>query len=145
MYKIKIPCTSKRDLTYFDKSLRSKISNPFCDHIYLKENPSIERISIVYKKFPKKNGEIFTTCCIEILSGTKYTLKQVKNIIKNMRENGFSSKTNVSVQYIDTKTNDTLYEIGFQDGSKKNVAIKTSRYKNVSKYFTKNMWIRNTK
>ena len=59
-----------------------------------------------------------------------------------MRNNGFSSRRNVPVQFIDTKTNDILYTIGFQDGGKKIVPEKGPHYKNISKYVTKNMWTR---
>lgn len=143
MYKLKIACTNRNQLNYNNKSISSKLSDEIINSSLLTENSSIERVFITYKMTPKKNGAMFTSKSLEILSNHKFTIKQVKKIIKNMRENGFSSQKNVPVQFIDTNTNDVLYMIGFHDGNKKMIPDKGPQYKNISKYFTKNMWIRN--
>jgi hypothetical protein len=142
MYKIKIPCTNRFQLNYHNKLIRTKISDEISDSLLLTENVSIERMSIVYKMFPKKNY-VFTTISLEILSREKFTLQQVQNIIKNMRNNGFYSKENVPVQFIETNTNKILYVIGFQNGTQNTIPV-YGHNKNISKYFTKNMWIRQT-
>ena len=100
-YKIKISCTSKKELCYNN----NKISKPNSEKDYDKLKYELKQLVnnhnnitsslILYKKF-----ENFTTKTLEFLCNKEITEDDFKDFIKNMHDIGFISVCNTKIIFV---------------------------------------------
>lgn len=135
MYRIKISCTGKNQLSFNKKHITQKSSDNIVRDMNLPSYNYISKSNIVYKKHNK-----FTTKFLEFYCDKIINEKQFKKFIKKMHNVGFNSTDgNVHVEFIDINTNNNIYCYNFQTIKKSECDDYTNR-KNTSRYFTQNIF-----
>jgi len=137
MYKIKIACTSKDELSFNKKHITPKLSNNIVHDMNLPSYNYISKSNIVYKTHKK-----FTRKFLEIYCDKMINIKQFKRFIKKMHHSGFSSTSDLRVEFIDVNTNNNIYCCNFQTMNEMNCNDYVKR-KNTSRYLTQNIFTKN--
>ena len=100
-YKIKISCTSKKELCYNNNKISKPNSKKKSEKDYDKlkqlvnNHNNITSSLILYKKF-----ENFTTKTLEFLCNKEITEDDFKDFIKNMHDIGFISVCNTKITFV---------------------------------------------
>ena len=108
-YKIKIYCTSRKDLTLNNYSISS------CTSIYLKEclKPYYySYISEIYILTKSIIDSTMTISSLEIFCNRLISTSEFINFINNMYWNGFRSRGN-KIEFINTQINKIIYRYDF--------------------------------
>ena len=134
MYKIKIGCTDKDELSFGGKKIKK---NGYATIISkLTNNDYIDIIQIVYKKH-KKND--FTTKTIEFFINRQLDEIEYILFIAKLKDAGFRSEKDINIQLINTKSNDVIFDYKFTSMCK-NEIIRFNKRKNKSIYTTQQIY-----
>ena len=136
MYKIKIGCTDKNDLSFCGKKIKINEYTTTTIVSKLTNNDYIEIIQIVSKKLKKNN---FTTKTIELFINRELNEIEYILFIEKLKDTGFRSENDISVQLINTKSNDVIFDYNFTSMCK-NKIIRFEKQKNKSIYTTQQIY-----
>jgi len=139
LYKIKINCTSKDDLSFDNKKINKKQYNKI--HSILQPNnfEYIDSIVILHKKFIKKG---FITKTIEFFCNKELSLITFLDFIQKLKDCGFNSDDDTPIQYINIKTNNNIFNYKFNTGITEKEVRKNK--KNKSRYFLEKLYNKST-
>ena len=134
MYKIKIGCTAKDELSLCGKKIKK---NGYATIVSkLTNNDYIDIIQIVSKKH-KKND--FTTKTIEFFINKELDEIEYILFIAKLKDSGFRSEKDINIQLINTKSNDVIFDYKFTSMCK-NEIIRFEKRKNKSVYTTQQIY-----
>lgn len=134
MYKIKIGCTAKDELSLCGKKIKTNGYTTIVSK--LTNNDYIDIIQIVYKKH-KKND--FTTKTIEFFINRELDEIEYILFIAKLKDAGFRSEKDINIQLINTKSNDVIFDYKFTSMCK-NEIIRFDKRKNKSIYTTQQIY-----
>jgi hypothetical protein len=132
MYKIRIGCTEKNDLSFCDEKINMKGYTSIVSE--LTKNDYIEIIQVLYKK---KDG--FTTKTIEFFINRELDEIEYILFIAKMKDAGFHSEKNINIQLINTDQNKIIFDYKFTSMCK-NKIIMFEKRKNKSIYTTQQIY-----
>ena len=134
MYKIKIGCTDKDELSFGGKKIKK---NGYATIISkLTNNDYIDIIQIVSKKHEKND---FTTKTIEFFINRELDEIEYILFIAKLKDAGFRSEKDINIQLINTKSNDVIFDYKFTSMCK-NEIIRFNKRKNKSIYTTQQIY-----
>lgn len=134
MYKIKIGCTAKDDLSLCGKKIKTNGYTTIVSK--LTNNDYIDIIQIVSKKQEKND---FTTKTIEFFINRELDEIEYILFIAKLKDAGFCSEKDINIQLINTKSNDVIFDYKFTSMCK-NEIIKFKKQKNKSIYTTQQIY-----
>lgn len=134
VFKMKIQCTHNSQLNYCGKNIKRKLIYNEIDRGIIFSNIKdsyIDKILIVHKSYKKTTSKTLEFFTFSLLSESDFT-----RFIYTLHLNGFQSDTaNTSIQFIDTKTNQVIYNYSFNEIQEVPIP-EIIRKKNKSKYNT---------
>jgi len=132
MYKIRIGCTEKNDLSFCGKKINMKGYTSIVSE--LTKNDYIEIIQVLYKK-----KDDFTTKTIEFFINRELDEIEYILFIAKMKDAGFCSEKNINIQLINTDQNKIIFDYKFTSMCK-NKIIMFEKRKNKSIYTTQQIY-----
>ena len=134
IFKIKIQCTHNWQLNYCGKNIKRNLIYNEIDQGVIFSNIKdsyIDKILIVHKSYKKQTSKTLEFFTFSLLSESDFT-----RFIYTLHLNGFQSDSaNTSIQFIDTKTNQVIYNYSFNEIQEVPIP-EIIRKKNNSKYNT---------
>ena len=154
MYKIRINCTDREQLTLDNLQITNQIpEEQIINHIQPDNLDYVVHIRILYKTFFWKdqhgNNDQITIKSLEFLCKEYITECKFKDFIKHLNNNGFYSKLDTKIEFVclakrkniitgkEEPTTYTIYNYGFNSQKPKKYSTNIKREKNKSKYSTK--------
>ena len=134
MYKIKIGCTAKDELSLCGKKIKTNGYTTIVSK--LTNNDYIDIIQIVSKKHEKND---FTTKTIEFFINRELDEIEYILFIAKLKDAGFRSEKDINIQLINTKSNDVIFDYKFTSMCK-NEIIRFDKRKNKSIYTTQQIY-----
>lgn len=134
MYKIKIGCTDKDELSFRGKKIKMNGYTTIVSK--LTNNDYIDIIQIVSKKHEKND---FTTKTIEFFINKELDEIEYILFIAKLKDAGFRSENDINIQLINTKSNDVIFDYKFTSMCK-NEIIRFEKRKNKSIYTTQQIY-----
>ena len=134
MYKIKIGCTAKDELSLCGKKIKTNGYTTIVSK--LTNNDYIDIIQIVSKKHEKND---FTTKTIEFFINRELDEIEYILFIAKLKDAGFRSEKDINIQLINTKSNDVIFDYKFTSMCK-NEIIRFNKRKNKSIYTTQQIY-----
>ena len=134
MYKIKIGCTAKDELSLCGKKIKTNGYTTIVSK--LTNNDYIDIIQIVSKKHEKND---FTTKTIEFFINRQLDEIEYILFIAKLKDAGFRSEKDINIQLINTKSNDVIFDYKFTSMCK-NEIIRFNKRKNKSIYTTQQIY-----
>ena len=136
MFKIRINCTTKDDLSFCGRKINKKIHNQLVQK--LTPNDDIEIIQILYKTHRKprkpRKPKYYTRITLEFFTNNELCDKKFISFIANMKSLGFISESDdCCIQLINTISNDILLNYYFTSEIKHTQMTDDIHYKNTSK------------
>jgi len=132
MYKIRIGCTDKNELSFCGEKINMKGYTSIVSE--LTKNDYIEIIQVVYKK-----KDDFTTKTIEFFINRELDEIEYILFIAKMKDAGFCSEKNINIQLINTDQNKIIFDYKFTSMCK-NKIIMFEKRKNKSIYTTQQIY-----
>ena len=108
-YKIKINCTEIQQLSYNN----SKITNKDFEKYNFDDINYIDEVYVLYRKIIKEN---FILKSLEFIINKSLDIKELKDFLKILKNKGFRSDNNTTVEFIDITENNNhnyLYKIRY--------------------------------
>ena len=134
LYKIKIVCTSKYDLSFNRCKINRFIYDTITNTLNPCENNFINNIIVLYKSSNKYKIINFIDKSLEIICNTRLTEEQFIQYIKKMHNCGFQSWNNVIVEFIDITNNEIIYKYTFNLLEPLEIKQRNNKFKNKSSY-----------
>ena len=134
LYKIKINCTDKNNLSFNNKKINENIYNEIKNKLNPNNDNFIDKIIILYK-YPNKYS-YFCVKSLEIICNIKLTEDQFIKYIKKMKNCGFYSINDYIIEFIDLTSYNTIYKYKFDSMISENIEPRNNTYKNNSVYYT---------
>ena len=138
-YKIKINCTEIQQLSYNN----SKITNKDKEKYKFDDINYVDEVYVLKRKLIKKK---FILKSLEFIINKSLDIKELKDFLKILKNKGFRSDNNTTVEFIDITENNNhnyLYKIRYNTydeiSNYSNIIIKR---KNTSKYSQKEIFKR---
>ena len=129
-YKIKINCTEIQQLSYNN----SKITNKDFEKYNFDDINYIDEVYVLYRKIIKEN---FILKSLEFIINKSLDIKELKDFLKILKNKGFRSDNNTTVEFIDITENNNhnyLYKILYNTYEISNYSNIIIKRKNTSKY-----------
>lgn len=134
MFKIKIGCTGKNDLSFCGKKIQKTIYTKIISK--LKNFDEIKSIQVVYKTHEKYT---FITKTFEFLINRELSDIEYNLFIAKLKHAGFSSDNDTNIQLINTKLNDIIFDYKFSSMIKNKPKVYI-QMKNKSVYITQQIY-----
>ena len=136
MYKLKIYCTAIKQLSFNNCKITKKIYKDIILRLQLHNFSFVDKLYILYK-----HSNDFTVKSIEFSINRELTEIEITEFIKILQTNGFSSKHNTAVQFIEISTNNVIYSYDFTTLNRIN-DMQQNRHKNKSSYTHNTLYIK---
>jgi len=137
MYKIKIGCTTKDELSLCGKKIKTNGYTTIVSK--LTNNDDIQIIQIIQIVSKKHENNDFTTKTIEFFINRELDEIEYILFIAKLKDAGFRSEKDINIQLINTKSNDVIFDYKFTSMCK-NEIIRFDKRKNKSIYTTQQIY-----